>query len=341
MFVKGLILYGILQTILASTIEVPRVKMLDGNEMPTIALGTYLGFDEKGVVTPKNNLVRDVIAQAINLGYRHIDTASVYGTEQQIGEAIRMKIQEGVIKREDIFLTTKLWNTAHKREQVAVALKESLNKTGLDYVDLYLVHWPMGLNANYSYSDVDYMETWMGMEDIQRLGLAKSIGVSNFNKEQLQRVIKESSIKPAALEIEVHPQLIQTELIELCKSEGIIVMGYSPLGSLVMRFGIDFPGPKMSDPLLMDLARKYGKTSTQIVLRWAVDRGVVPLPKTVTSKYLSQNLDIFDFKLQPEEIDQINKYNTNTRYTIPSFWQDHPFYPFEKIDNPVPNPFTS
>ncbi|XP_075988451.1 aldo-keto reductase AKR2E4-like [Anticarsia gemmatalis] len=324
---------------MAASVEVPKLNMLDGGQMPAIALGTYLGFDQNGVVRSKSKELRDAVLAAVDAGYRHIDTAAIYETESEIGEALKMKFNEGVVKRDDMFITTKLWNTAHKKEQVEPAIRSALNKTGLDYFDLYLMHWPIALNEDNSYANVDIMETWRALEDVQRLGLTKSIGLSNFNKEQLQRVLSEGSIKPVALQIEVHPQIIQSDLISFCKSEGIIVMGYSPFGSLVMRYGLQFPGPKMDDPLLVGLGQKYGKTPAQIVLRWAVDRGVVPIPKTIKPSRLTENISIFDFKLTPDEIEKINQYNSNTRYTIPSFWQEHPNYPFEKIDNPVKDPF--
>ncbi|KAL0859326.1 hypothetical protein ABMA27_011126 [Loxostege sticticalis] len=320
-------------------VEVPKLKMNNGKEMPALALGTYLGFGQDGPVKSENNMLRDAVIHALNVGYRHIDTAAIYETEAEIGEALKMKLDNGELKREDLFITTKLWNTHHKREQVSEALKESLKKLGLDYVDLYLVHWPMGLNEDYTESDTDYMDTWRGMEDVHRLGLAKSIGVSNFNKEQLTRLLREGSIKPSALQIEVHPQIIQKELVGFAESEGIVVMGYSPFGSLVMRFGMLFPGPKPTDPVLVDIAKKYGKTTPQVVLRWLVDRNIVPVPKSVNPKRLEENINIFDFKLTEEDIEKINEYNSNTRYTLPSFWQDHPYYPFEKIENPAANPF--
>ncbi|XP_022817294.1 aldo-keto reductase AKR2E4-like isoform X1 [Spodoptera litura] len=326
---------------MSATIDVPKLKMLDDREMPAIALGTYLGFDKGGAVTSKDKQLRNVVMEAIDLGYRHFDTAAIYNTEGEVGEAIRLKIDEGVIKREDVFLTTKLWNTHHKREQVAVAMKETLNKTGLDYVDLFLMHWPIALNEDYSHSNTDYLETWRAMEEMVKLGYTKSIGLSNFNKLQVATVLQECTIKPVALQIEVHPQIIQEDLISYAKDEGIIVMGYSPFGSLVKRFGMDFPGPKMDDPVLTSLAQKYEKTPAQIVLRWLVDRNVVPIPKTVSPKRLLENINIFDFKLKEEEIEKINQFNSNTRYTLPSFWQTHPFYPFDIVPDPIPDPFRS
>ncbi|CAK1593100.1 unnamed protein product [Parnassius mnemosyne] len=324
---------------MTDALEVPKLKLNNGKMMPAIALGTYLGFGQNGTIKSQNKKLRNVVMRAIDIGYRHFDTAFIYETEEEIGEAIRMKIDEGVVKRDDIFVTTKLWNTHHKREQVPLVLKQTLDIMGLNYVDLYLMHWPIGLNEDYTFSNVDFMETWRGMEDAQRLGLTKAIGVSNFNAEQLKRVIEEGSIKPAAIQIEIHPQITQADLIEYARSEGIVVMGYSPFGSLVMRFGMQFPGPKMDDPVLVEIARKYNKTTAQVILRWQVDRNVVPVPKTVNYERLKENIDIFDFKLEQQEIDKINQYDSHVRYTFPTFWQTHPYYPFEKVDNPLSDPF--
>ncbi|CAH2056249.1 unnamed protein product, partial [Iphiclides podalirius] len=332
-----LILASVMSGVLCG--EVPNLKLNNGKLMPAIALGTYLGFDRNGIVKSENKLLRDVVLRAIDTGYRHFDTAFIYSNEDEIGEAIRMKIDEGAVNRNDIFVTTKLWNTQHKRDQVPLALKQSLVIMGLNYVDLYLMHWPIALNENFTFSDVDFMETWRGLEDVQRLGLAKAIGVSNFNLEQLKRVLKEGNIKPAAIQIEIHPQIIQSELIQYANSEGLAVMGYSPFGSLVKRYGFQFPGPRIDDPVLVEIARKYNKTTPQVVLRWLVDRKVVPVPKTTNFNRLKENINIFDFKLEQQEIEKINQFNTNVRYTFPSFWQTHPFYPFEKIDIPLADPF--
>ncbi|XP_045782715.1 aldo-keto reductase AKR2E4-like isoform X2 [Maniola jurtina] len=317
--------------------KVPKYELNDGREIPAIALGTYLGYDKNGVVKSINKQLRNVILQAIDVGYRHFDTASIYDTEEEIGEAIRMKIDEGAVRREDIFITTKLWNTHHRRNQVTKAVRESLTKFGLDFIDLYLMHWPIGLNEDYSYTDVDYLETWRGMEDAHQLGLVKSIGLSNFNKTQLERVITRGSVKPAALQIEIHPQIPQTELVRYAQSQGVVVMGYSPFGSLVMRYGVHFPG--LDGPTLGDIAGKYGKTPAQVLLRWLVERNIIPIPKTVKYSRLKENINIFDFQLTQEDMQKINQFDDETRYTMPSFWQTHPYYPFERVDNPVPNPF--
>ncbi|XP_032525418.2 aldo-keto reductase AKR2E4-like isoform X2 [Danaus plexippus] len=319
--------------------NVPKYKLINGREMPAIALGTYLGHDKSGMVRSVNKQLRDVVMQAIDVGYRHFDTAEIYGTEEELGEGVRRKMEEGAVRREELFITDKLWNTHHKREQVVPSLRESLSKMGLSYIDLFLMHWPMGLHEDYTHSDVDFMETWLGLEDAVRLGLARNIGVSNFNKQQLERILREGSIRPAALQIEVHPQIIQTELVQLAQRHQLVVMGYSPFGSLVTRYGLTFPGPTIDDPTLVAIARRHHKTTPQVVLRWLVDRNVVPVTKTVSPSRLKENIDIFDFELSAREIEIINKFDEKTRYTLPSFWQTHAYYPFEKVDNPSADPF--
>ncbi|KAG6451567.1 hypothetical protein O3G_MSEX007227 [Manduca sexta] len=326
---------------MCSCVKVPTILLNNGRHMPAIALGTYLGFGESGVVMSKDNEFRDVVLNAVDIGYRHFDTASIYSTERELGEAVRMKIADGQYKREDFFITTKLWNTHHKREQVASALRESLDRLALNYVDLYLMHWPMGLNVDHTYSEVDFMETWRGLEDVYKLGLTKAIGVSNFNLKQLKRVLEEGTVKPAAIQIEIHPLNVQKELVEYAQAQSLVVMGYSPFGSLVARHGQWSAGPRVNDTTLASIAEKYGKTVPQVVLRWEVERNIVPLPKTVKRKRLEENINIFDFKLEKEEVDKISDFDSGTRYTLPSFWQNHPYYPFEKVDNPIPDPFLS
>ncbi|CAH0404275.1 unnamed protein product [Chilo suppressalis] len=319
--------------------KVAKFKLNDGRDMPALALGTYLGFNQNGVIKSENKQLRDAVLNAIDLGYRHFDTASIYDTEEEIGEAIKMKIDSGDVKRSDIFLTTKLWNTRHRRDQVLPALKDSLTKLGMDYVDLYLMHWPIGLNEDYSHSDVDFMETWRGLEDAMKQGLTKAIGVSNFNEEQLKRMLEEATVKPAALQIEIHPQIVQKDLVDFAQENGIVVMAYSPFGSLVSRFGMQMPGPKMDDPVLTEIANKYKKTTLQVVLRWLVDRKIVPIAKSLHAKRQAENINIFDFSLSEDEIRKINEFDSHTRFTLPSFWQTHPYYPFDKIDTPIADPF--
>lgn len=318
---------------------VPKYKMNNGREIPAIALGTFLGFDEHGVTQSEDKMLRNVIIQAIDLGYRHFDTAAVYDTEAELGEAVRVAVAEKTVTRDEIFITTKLWNTRHRKRQVLKSLQESLHQLGLEYVDLYLMHWPIGLDDDYTPTNTDFMETWRAMEDAVEAGYAKSIGLSNFNKQQVKRVIDEGNIKPAVLQIEIHPQLVQEELVQYARAQDIVVMGFSPFGSMVTRFGVNYTGPKFNDPVLRQIAERHKKTTAQVVLRWFVDRKIIPTPKTVRYPRLIENIDIFDFQLDEEEIEMISQFNRNVRFTSPSFWQNHPHYPFEKVENPIADPF--
>ncbi|XP_031764466.2 aldo-keto reductase AKR2E4-like [Galleria mellonella] len=307
--------------IVASAEKAPRARLNDGNMIPILALGTF-GSDEDRAK------LRQTVNDAVEAGYRHIDTAALYKNEEQIGEGIRDVIQKGLVKREDLFITTKLWNDRHACEQVVPALNESLSKLGLDYVDLYLIHSPGSQRADGTYDYIDYLETWIGMQEAKKLGLAKSIGVSNFNSVQIKRIIDNCEIVPAVNQIEVHPALTQEKLIPFCHNWGINVMAYSPFGFLVSRDVTDAPPPRIDDPILENIARKYGKSTSQVVLRYLIDRGTIPVPKSTNKERLKKNIDVFDFQLTPDEINTINKFNKNRRVFDTSYWKDHPHYPF-------------
>ncbi|XP_060806755.1 aldo-keto reductase AKR2E4-like [Amyelois transitella] len=301
--------------------EAPKIRLNDGNMIPILALGTY-GSDEDRAK------MRQTVNDAVEVGYRHIDTAALYNNEVEIGQGIADVIGKGLVRREDLFITTKLWNDKHACEQVVPALNESLSRLGLDYVDLYLIHTPGSQKADGSFDYIDYLETWLGMQEAKKLGLARSIGVSNFNSQQIKRIIDNCEIVPAVNEIEVHPALTQERLIAFCQNMGITVMAYSPFGFLVSREVDDAPPPRIDDPTLVAIGQKYGKTTSQVVLRYLIDRGTIPIPKSTNKRRLQQNIDMFDFKLTPEEIVTINKFNQNRRIFDTSYWKDHPHYPF-------------
>ncbi|KAM3964039.1 prostaglandin F synthase 1 [Aphomia sociella] len=301
--------------------EAPRARLNDGNMIPILALGTF-GSDEDRVK------LRQAVNDAVEVGYRHIDTAAFYKNEEQIGQGISDVIEKGLVKREDLFITTKLWNDRHACEQVVPALNESLSRLGLDYVDLYLIHSPGSQREDGTYDYIDYLETWIGMQEAKNLGLAKSIGVSNFNSVQIKRIIDNCEIVPAVNQIEVHPALTQEKLIPFCHNWGINVMAYSPFGFLVSRDTTDAPPPRLDDPILENIAKKYGKSTSQVVLRYLIDRGAIPVPKSTNKKRLTQNIDVFDFQLTADEISTINKFNKNRRVFDTSYWKDHPHYPF-------------
>ncbi|KAF9417411.1 hypothetical protein HW555_005508 [Spodoptera exigua] len=280
--------------------KAPTKTLNDGNQIPTLALGTY-GFDD----IPR---MRQAVNWAIEAGYRHIDTAALYENEEEIGKGISDVIKQGLVKREDLFITTKLWNDKHARDQVVPALRESLSKLGLDYIDLYLIHSPEATNADGSPANIDFLDTWKGMEEAKKLGLARSIGVSNFNTEQIDRIIKNSLIVPAVNQIEVHPSYSQEEAVKDCFERNIAVMAYSPLGFFVSRGQNGKPGK--DDPKILNIARKYNKTVTPS--RFALDRDLIVLPKSTKKHRIEENINVFDFHLTPEEMTVMKSFNTNT-----------------------------
>lgn len=245
----------------------PKVKLSNGTEMPILALGTWDARDRE---------IYDAVKVAIDVGYRHFDTAWLYQNEKEVGEAIREKIAEGKIKREDVYVTTKLWPTSFPRDQVVPACKVSLANLGLDYIDQYLIHWPVGMQytkksanllENLASTDDDYLEAYKGLEDCYQLGLVKSIGISNFNSEQVDRVLSMATIKPVVNQVECHVQLNQKKLIAFCKERNILITSYCPLGR---------PNPAAKTPAFLfspevaNIAKKYGKTPAQITLRYLV-----------------------------------------------------------------------
>nr|AEW46858.1 seminal fluid protein CSSFP009 [Chilo suppressalis] len=311
-----------LNTILAE--KAPRMELNDGNKIPTVALGT--GRMTAGGT--QNDEVRDAVLWAIEAGYRHIDTAAIYGDEEEVGQGIADAVQKGIVTREELFVTTKLWNDKHARVLVVPALRESLKRLNLDYVDLYLVHFPIAVKSDRSPDNIDYLETWAGMEEAKELGLTKSIGVSNFNQTQIDRLVAKSKVKPAVNQVEVNPTLTQEPLVSHCQNLGIAVMAYSPFGFLVARKDREAPPPRADDPVLIRMAQKYGKTTAQIVLRYLIERGLIPIPKSTNKERIAQNIDLFDFKLTKEEIDTISLFNKNLRVVSTPFWKNYPNYPF-------------
>ncbi|OXU19723.1 hypothetical protein TSAR_004951 [Trichomalopsis sarcophagae] len=298
--------------------KVDEITLSDGNKVPVLGLGTWQGGNDPGEV-------ENAVKLAIDAGYRHFDCASFYGNEAEIGKAIQDKIDQGVVKREDLFVVTKVWNDEHKQELVVAACKRSLKKLGLGYIDLYLVHWP------FSYPDeVDYIETWRGMEECIKLGLTRSIGVSNFNSQQLTRLLESASIKPVMNQIELHINLNQKKLREFCASKSIAVTGYSPFGApgrnnVFQPAGADI---SLQSPVITGIAKKYNKTNAQIVLRYVIDIGAIPIPKSSSAKRIKENIDIFDFKLTPEEIAAIDKLDCGLRTCSAIEHKDCKEYPF-------------
>nr|ATJ44496.1 aldehyde reductase 1 [Helicoverpa armigera] len=302
LFLSAVAIFALFNGISGLAGKAPTKVLNDGNKIPTLALGTF-GFED----IPK---MRSAVNYAIEAGYRHIDTAALYDNEQEIGKGISDVLKKGLVKREELFVTTKLWNDKHARDQVVPALRESLAKLGLDYVDLYLIHSPEAMNEDGSPANIDYLDTWKGMEEAKQLGLTKSIGVSNFNTEQIDRIKANSKTVPAVNQIEIHPSNTQEKLVADCFARNIAVMAYSPFGFFVKRGEGNKPGN--DDPRMVSIAKKYNKSVTQIVLRYLLDRDLIPIPKSTNQARIQQNIDVFDFHLTPQEIATISSFNKNT-----------------------------
>ncbi|XP_065334975.1 aldo-keto reductase family 1 member B1-like [Cloeon dipterum] len=310
--------------------KVPKIKLNNGAEIPAFGLGTWKS--KPGEVT---NAVKD----AIDLGYRHIDCAHVYGNEQEVGAGIAEKIKQGTCNRGELFVTSKLWNTFHRPDLVLPACKQTLKDLGLEYLDLYLIHWPVGYKegenkfpqddaGNILFSDVDYVDTWPEMEKLVESGLVRSIGLSNFNSEQIKRVLDIAKIKPVVNQIECHPYLNQKKLMQFCKEHNIVVTAYSPLGSP------DRPWAKPDDPQLLEdkklkeMAQRLVRSPAQVLIRYQLQRGNVVIPKSVTKSRINENLDVFDFELSKEDMEYLDTFDCNGRICPILPAKANPHYPF-------------
>lgn len=286
--------------------RVAKVKLNNGMEMPIIGLGTWQ--------SPTTE-VYEAVRAAIEVGYRHIDCAYCYGNETAVGRAIKDSISDGIVKREELFVVSKVWLTFFTRERVRVGLKRSLTNLGLDYLDLYLVHWPISLqqvddkifpadvNGYAIDGHVDYLDTWKGMEDVLRDGLVRSIGVSNFNSEQIARILSNSNIKPVTNQVESHPYLSQQKLLQFCRERSIPLTAYSPLGNPGSSYNTNVSKKNvLEDKLVTNLAAKYKKSPGQILIKFQAQRGVIVIPKSVNRHRIIENIQIFDFELTADEI---------------------------------------
>jgi 2,5-diketo-D-gluconate reductase A len=264
--------------------SVPTITLNNGVEIPQLGFGVYQ-------VPPEETA--DAVRSALEVGYRHIDTAEMYGNEQGVGEGIR----DSGIPREEVFVTSKLNNGFHAHEDALKAFDGTLEALKFDYVDLFLVHWPLpGI-------DVDYVETWKAMEEIYRSGRAKSIGVSNFEVHHLRRLFGETEIRPAVNQIEVHPYLTQDPLRAFDAEHEIATEAWSPIAQ----------GKVLSDPTIIRVAERHGRTPSQVTLRWHLQRGDIVFPKSVTRSRVEENFDVFGFELTEDDLREITALNRDER----------------------------
>lgn len=260
------------------------VTLNNGLKMP------QLGF---GVWRVPNEQATEAVSTALEVGYRLIDTAMIYQNEEGVGKAIA----QSQVPREEIFVTTKVWNSDHGYDSTLRAYDESLKRLGLDYIDLYLIHWP---TPQYD----QYVETYKAMERIYNEGRVKAIGVCNFHIEHLERLMAECEVTPAVNQVECHPYLTQTELKAFCKKHNIFVESWSPL---------EQGGEVLQDETIVKIAEAHGKTPAQVILRWHLQEGSIVIPKSVTPSRIEENFRVFDFQLTSEEMEAIHKLNKNRR----------------------------
>jgi 2,5-diketo-D-gluconate reductase A len=265
--------------------DVPTIQLNNGNSIPQFGFGVFL-------VEPEETA--EAVTNALDAGYRHIDTAQMYGNEREVGEAIA----KSEIDRADVFVTSKLNNGFHRPDDARIAFDFTLDALGFDYVDLFLIHWP--LPTKY---DGDFVSTWQTLEEFYRDGRARSIGVSNFTPHQLRRIFNDSDIVPAVNQIEVHPYFTQDELRAFCADHQIAVEAWSPLAR----------GKVLDDPIVTSIAERFGKTPAQVVLRWHIERGDIVFPKSVRRERIKENIDIFDFELPGEDVSAIEALNRDER----------------------------
>lgn len=262
--------------------KIPGLKLNSGAVIPQVGFGLWKVKDEAEC--------KQSIAWALEAGYRHIDTAQAYGNEQFVGDAL----QASDIARKDIFLTTKVAVEHFGHHHAKKSFDESLLKLQMDYVDLLLLHFPVTLLRG---------KSWKALEEIQAAGKAKSIGVSNYTIRHLEELLKDCKVTPAVNQVELHVFLQQPELVEFCQQHGIVVEAYSPLAH----------GQGIDDPVLAEIAQKHGKTAGQIMLRWCVEQGAVPLPKSVHKERIEQNIAIFDFEFDKDDKAKLSRLNKNLR----------------------------
>lgn len=260
------------------------LRLNNGQQIPPIGFGTWQIL--------LNRKTKASVLHALDAGYRLIDTATVYGNEKGVGQAIH---QSGIVRNE-IFVTTKLWNGDQGYDTAIDAFDVSLTRLGLDYIDLYLIHWPVTGKR---------MESWRALEDIYKVGRAKAIGVSNYTISHLEELLSGSETVPAVNQIEFHPYLYEEQLpvVEFCKQYGIIIEAYSPLAHAA----------KMDEPVIQDIAHETDKTYAQVMLRWSLQHGTIPIPKSGNPQRIRENLDIFDFELSATQMKRINRLSNGMR----------------------------
>lgn len=317
------------------------LTLAGGGQLPAVGLGMWKA---------PRPAAADLVRQAIRAGYRHFDCACDYGNEAEVGAGLRAALAAGERRREELWVTSKLWNTYHAREHVRPALERSLRDLDLDYLDLYLIHFPIALEfvpferryppewfhdptepqPRMKFAAVPLAETWGALEDLVTAGLVRHIGVCNFGTALLRDLLSYARIRPAVLQIELHPYLTQEKLVRFARENGIAVTAFSPLGAQsYVSIGMAEAGDSvLSHPVVRDAAWLHGRTPAQIVLRWALQRGTAVVPKTERPERLAENLALFDFELSADEMRAISALDQNRRFNDPGVFCAEAFNTF-------------
>ncbi|MDR2841407.1 MAG: aldo/keto reductase [Paludibacter sp.] len=289
----------------------------NGDRFPQIGLGTFQS---------KKNEVYDAVITALTAGYRHIDCAYVYGNEKQIGEALKYAFANNIVRRDELFITSKLWNSFHAPEMVEQAIRHSLNDLQLDYLDLYLMHWAIAFRTGCDYAnspadlvplpEMPYQTTWAAMEKLREKGLTKHIGVSNFSIKKLTNLQQSATIAPEVNQIEIHPYFQQNKLSDFCNDNNILLTAYSPLGS---RHLINSDNDIQHNATIAQIAEKHACSATQVILAWGITRGWAVIPKSIHQERIIENFAAVDVLLDDEDINAISLIDKNLRQSVASY----------------------
>jgi alcohol dehydrogenase (NADP+) len=299
------------------------VSFQNGDLMPALGLGTWKSHAGE---------VGEAVKIALELGYRHIDCAAIYGNEAEIGEALSMGLASGSVRRDDLWITSKLWNSSHGNANVIPALQKTLTDLRLDYLDLYLIHWPVAIQPGLvlphssedfiDLADLPLSDTWAGMEAAQAQGLCRHIGVSNFSIKKLKGLYAAAQHPPELNQIELHPYLQQHDMLEFCRDMGVFLTAYSPLGSRDRPelLKVDDEPILLDDPVVLAIAASQGCTPAQVLLAWALQRGTLVIPKSIHRGRLSENLAAAEITLSTPEMMKLASLDRHRRYVSGSFW---------------------